>query len=275
MTNAGGTPAGWYHAPGDPEGTQRYWDGGQWIGEPQAVQQSPPASQQPNHPPPGPTAGGSGQPGGSSSAAPGFAAPTAPGGSAPQGSPPPGFGGGAPPPYEQSPPGYVAYGQSATGAGSGELALWWQRVVARLIDGVIWVVISFVFGLIAGGSVLATGNSDDTSYFLFAIATLLGLIAVVAYEVLMTTRTGNTLGKKVFDMKMVMEDGSAPDEKAMLMRMSTYIAAGLIGLVPVLGLIGGLANFVIVVISLVFLFTDSLRQAVWDKIAHTVVRVGS
>ncbi len=41
MTNTGGTPAGWYYAPGDPEGTQRYWDGAQWIGEPQAVPQQP------------------------------------------------------------------------------------------------------------------------------------------------------------------------------------------------------------------------------------------
>ena len=26
---------GWYHAPGDAEGTQRYWDGERWVGEPQ------------------------------------------------------------------------------------------------------------------------------------------------------------------------------------------------------------------------------------------------
>jgi uncharacterized RDD family membrane protein YckC len=28
-------PPGWYHASGDPFGTQRYWDGRQWIGGPQ------------------------------------------------------------------------------------------------------------------------------------------------------------------------------------------------------------------------------------------------
>lgn len=39
-------PAGWYHAEGDPQGTQRYWDGSQWVGEPQAVASTPP-------PPPG------------------------------------------------------------------------------------------------------------------------------------------------------------------------------------------------------------------------------
>ncbi len=30
-------PPGWYYAQGDPAGTQRYWDGAQWAGGPQAV----------------------------------------------------------------------------------------------------------------------------------------------------------------------------------------------------------------------------------------------
>lgn len=30
-------PPGWYYAQGDPPGTQRYWDGTQWQGGPQAV----------------------------------------------------------------------------------------------------------------------------------------------------------------------------------------------------------------------------------------------
>lgn len=29
---------GWYHAQGDPEGTMRYWDGAQWVGEPTTQQ---------------------------------------------------------------------------------------------------------------------------------------------------------------------------------------------------------------------------------------------
>ena len=36
--SGGGQPAGWYHAQGDPPGTQRYWDGAQWVGGPQAAQ---------------------------------------------------------------------------------------------------------------------------------------------------------------------------------------------------------------------------------------------
>lgn len=33
----GSTPPGWYAAEGDPPGTQRWWDGNQWVGEPQPI----------------------------------------------------------------------------------------------------------------------------------------------------------------------------------------------------------------------------------------------
>lgn len=38
--SAGSQPPGWYQAQGDPPGTQRYWDGSQWVGGPQAAQDS-------------------------------------------------------------------------------------------------------------------------------------------------------------------------------------------------------------------------------------------
>lgn len=37
MTSPNPTPPGWYHAAGDPPGTQRYWDGATWQGGPQPV----------------------------------------------------------------------------------------------------------------------------------------------------------------------------------------------------------------------------------------------
>ena len=36
--------AGWYHAAGDPAGTQRYWDGVQWQGNPEPVYQTGPVT---------------------------------------------------------------------------------------------------------------------------------------------------------------------------------------------------------------------------------------
>ena len=39
VTDGGGSQApGWYYAQGDPAGTQRYWDGAQWVGGPQVAQ---------------------------------------------------------------------------------------------------------------------------------------------------------------------------------------------------------------------------------------------
>jgi hypothetical protein len=38
------TEPGWYYAQGDPQGTQRYWDGHQWIGDP-VVHQAAPSAQ--------------------------------------------------------------------------------------------------------------------------------------------------------------------------------------------------------------------------------------
>lgn len=42
MTDSGAQQPGWYYAQGDPVGTQRYWDGGQWVGGPQTAQGAAP-----------------------------------------------------------------------------------------------------------------------------------------------------------------------------------------------------------------------------------------
>ncbi len=46
------TAAGWYRGEGDPPGTQRYWDGAAWVGEP--VYEPPAQVQPPWQPPPPP-----------------------------------------------------------------------------------------------------------------------------------------------------------------------------------------------------------------------------
>ncbi|MEM9562417.1 MAG: RDD family protein [Actinomycetota bacterium] len=43
MSQGNVTP-GWYHAEGDPPGTTRWWDGSQWVGEPQAPGQAQPGA---------------------------------------------------------------------------------------------------------------------------------------------------------------------------------------------------------------------------------------
>ena len=37
-------PPGWYHAEGDPPGSQRYWNGTTWVGEPRDMGAAPTAA---------------------------------------------------------------------------------------------------------------------------------------------------------------------------------------------------------------------------------------
>lgn len=198
MTNTGGTPAGWYHAPGDPEGTQRYWDGAQWIGEPQTQQATPPAAGAPGsdatiaYNPPAAAAPGVGEP-------PSYGA--APGGAQPPsyGSQPPAYG--SPPPGAGAPPGYTAFGGAGTAA-VGAPAEFGQRAIAYLID----------LAPIFGAYVLA--------FILAAIADILALLGLLLYLAafgytiwnfyIKQGSTGQTIGKEKQGIKLVSDATGQP-----------------------------------------------------------------
>ncbi len=277
MTNTGGTPAGWYHAPGDPEGTQRYWDGAQWIGDPQAVPQqpAPQAPQQPQTPTPPPSDAtvaytppvaqdpAAGQP-------PQYSAPPA-GGQPPQygappagGQQPPAYG--APPPGAGVPPGYTAYGDPGAAGAVGNLAEPWQRLVGRLIDGILVGVASFIVGLVIA---IALDNLLGG-----LIAGLIGVAIGTAYEVVLTSQMGATLGKKIFNMRIVNDpDGSKVDDSVMLKRYMPSIVIGVIGAIPILGLLSIPLSLVFVILSIVWIFTDEKHRSVYDKVGKTYVIV--
>jgi len=223
MTNTGGTPAGWYYAPGDPEGTQRYWDGGQWIGEPQAVQQQPPAAAAPDpapatppdfdqtvqfQPPPqsAPPAGGFQAPG--AGAPPNYGAP---------GTPPPG--------YQQSAPAYGAapQGYGAPGVNVGTPAEWGTRAVAILIDwgiGIGIYIVGFILAAIAGSIADALG----------LVMFLVTYAAAIAYFVwnmcIKQGSTGQSIGKEKQGIKLVKDETGQPVGGGMA--FVRYLLAGLI-----------------------------------------------
>lgn len=215
MTNTGGTPAGWYHAPGDPEGTQRYWDGAQWIGDPQAVPQQP-TPQAPAAPqaPLDSDATVAYTPPAAAGQAPQYDAPQAgqqeavPGGQPPQyGAAPAGAAPayGSPPPGAGAPPGYQAYGGASTGVG--QPAEWSTRFVAYLIDWGIGVGL-FVVGLII--SVIA-GAIADVLGTLMIIVTYLAVLGYWIWNVVIQQgTTGKTIGKDKQGIKLVKDDTGQP-----------------------------------------------------------------
>lgn len=144
--------------------------------------------------------------------------------------------------------------------------------MARFLDGLI---LAAVFGTIFASIVLTDGddagfagfNADASRGKLYVFG-LLSLAVGFVWDAVLTKLYGGTPMKIAFGMKVVQADSGAPVEwKHAIIR---WAVPGALGLLP-LGDIGSLINLVVVIVSLVFLFTKPLRQAVWDLAAKTVV----
>ena len=189
-----------------------------------------------------------------------------PPGSAPP-PPPPGSAAGPsgfqPPP----PPGYVSYAQHQAGPGAHSLASPGKRILARIIDGVIFAVLFLILAALFGGSVGGAGLTASSSFG----AQLVGLAVVTAYQAAFLSSKGATPGKMAMSIKVVFEDGRKLDLHGALMRLAIDITLGLVALVSAFLWLSNLASLVVTIVSLVFLFTHDRRQAVWDRVAKTIV----
>lgn len=181
--------------------------------------------------------------------------------------------------------GQQSFGQQSSGPGAGSieipgkgtrtLASIGQRALARIIDaliagfagGIAAVILSGIIGAIASAS-----DGSDAGFGLAMIVTGVGIlfiaIAGLAYETLMLTFYGATLGKMVMKIKVVsVETGEKPQLLNALLR---YALPGVMGLIPIVG------GFAALTCWLSPLFDSSGRQQGWhDKVAKTVVITNS
>jgi uncharacterized RDD family membrane protein YckC len=170
-------------------------------------------------------------------------------------------------PYGQPPYGQPGYGapQAIPLADSG------LRFAARLLDRIIMGIIGFFPGLlISGGSNFMGRNGGSGGLLAFSGATVLsglvaGLIAIV-YDGVVTAKLGGTLMKRAFGMRVVDAATGAP-----VNMQTALIRAAPSAVCAVVPILGGLVAFVMGIVSLIFLFSDKMRQTVSDKIAKTVV----
>ncbi|MCH9834838.1 DUF2510 domain-containing protein [bacterium] len=182
MTNTGGTPAGWYYAPGDPEGTQRYWDGAQWIGEPQAQSQEPTPTAEP---PAGSAPGYSAPP-------PSYQAPSTPG-APPVSVPPP--GGYGSPGNRYSVGDAFNYGWTKFQQNVGSIILGALAVVGVLI------VVNILWFVVVGGVASVGGDSGGgavaslISFALFSL--LLFLVTLIVQAGIIRVALDITYGREV------------------------------------------------------------------------------
>ncbi|MGW0073177.1 RDD family protein, partial [Streptosporangium sandarakinum] len=164
---------------------------------------------------------------------------------------------------------------------SAPLAEWWQRLVARIIDGLILAIPTFVVTLVLTG-ILVTApsfNMETGEYsvgsgtFLATFLTgLVGGLIYFVYEFLMLKAKGQTVGKMAMGIKVVPVGGAPqaeglPSNKAMS-RAGVLWGPSILRGIPFVGFIIGIFSLVNVLWQL---WDKPLHQCLHDKAAATTV----
>ena len=171
-------------------------------------------------------------------------------------------------PYDQNPYGGAPgspYGSGAPGGGVPAEVL--PRFLARLIDGLLLGAISVVLGLVLGGGAVISGVGQGTSYAVSALISLLGVAIGFAYFGFMDSSQGGTLGKKALSLRVVSPTGGNPTFTESVKR-NIFLAVGILGLLPFLGLISPLITLVAYITIAVGISQDTDRRQAWhDRFA--------
>ncbi|NNE11650.1 MAG: RDD family protein [Ilumatobacter sp.] len=182
-------------------------------------------------------------------------------------SPPP------PPPPSSTPPPPPPGASPSSGAGSAvpggrPLGSAGMRVLARFLDSLIVGIINLVLiGALLSGDTGSVGGlgADVSAGKLFVIA-LIGLAVGFVYDPVITKLKGGTPMKLAFGMNVVRADTGGPVEWS-----HAVIRWGVVAIWAIVPVLSFLVPLVLLIVSLVFIFTKPLRQAVWDLAAKTLV----
>ncbi len=133
------------------------------------------------------------------------------------------------------------------------------RLAAAIVDGLL------LFGplmlLAVMGTPLGPGNDNELAIGLLALFGVGGLLAVLIINAVMLHKTGQTIGKRMLSIRIVLADGSP----CSLLRVifARWLPVTLMGLVPVVG-------YVIGFVDALLIFRDD-RRCLHDQIAGTIV----
>jgi uncharacterized RDD family membrane protein YckC len=204
----------------------------------------------------------------------------------------PGYGYDGQPGYGQPGYGQPGYGQGYAQPYGGwapippgapaPLAEWWQRLVARLIDGALFFVVNLVISLVFAGILITsvrfnaeTGQVETPSLAAFLIPALLSAVVFFAYEFFLLKKRGQTLGKMLLGIKVVRIGGDIAgglDKDTALRRAGALAGPLLLSWVPGLRSFWGLLVWLYWVVGLLWpLWDKPLQQSVLDKAAKTIV----
>ena len=177
----------------------------------------------------------------------------------------------APPPPPAVPPGsWDADGGPSSPKGQA-LASAGLRVIARLLDSLLLGAMGYAIGYaVLGGDDSAGfgGVGGDAGFAKLYLIGMLGVAISFVYDAVCTKMFGGSPMKLAFGMRVVRADNG--DRVEWHHAIVRWAIPGAFALIPI-PLLPGLANFVIVIVSLYFIFARPLRQAVWDQVAKTLV----
>lgn len=146
-----------------------------------------------------------------------------------------------------------------------------MRVLVRFLDALI---IALVFGSIIAALILSSGDDagfaglgGDVSFGKAYAIAILGMIVGFVWDAVCTKMFGGTPMKLAFGMRVVQDNGADVEWEHAIKR---WALPGAFALIPI-PILPDLASFVVVIVSLVFIFTKPLRTAVWDLFANTLV----
>lgn len=162
----------------------------------------------------------------------------------------------APDPQHQPPP--------AGGERPGELL---DRFLARLIDGVLLAVVSgvIVTAIIVGAIMGESGAFyySAGNWAASAVSSLLSAAIYLGYFAYMESTRGQTVGKMLLKLRTYGPDGTSNPTMEQALRRNIWSALGILGVVPFLGIIGGLAQLVAVIMIAVGINNDTVRRQGW------------
>lgn len=133
------------------------------------------------------------------------------------------------------------------------------RLGANLLDGLAAIVISSPLWI----GVAINGGADKPSVISMALMVLGGLavLGLFLYQLLLLYRHGQTLGKRQLGIRIVRSNGDAAEFSHLLLKRS--LLPGVIGMIPLLGSLFGLAN-------ILWIFGDE-KRCLHDLLADTIV----
>jgi uncharacterized RDD family membrane protein YckC len=148
-----------------------------------------------------------------------------------------------------------------------------DRFLARLIDTVILIAVNAVIvGAIIVGVVMGeTGGyvyTPGASFAVGAISAVISTALYLGYYAYMESSRGQTVGKMLLKLRTYGPDGRSNPTMEQALRRNIWAGFGILGVVPFLGFIGGIAQLVAVIMIAVGINSDPINRQAWhDRFA--------